>query len=259
MSARYLKRYPDPGARERALSNYGWLASLEPVAILPRLFQAPDGEHLSFEHINGRHALPEDLPMLAAHLGGMHGAAHARGLNQAVLPETYLTRAGCMLPGFPHGRMDAVARELQAGRVPDARLTVHEARELIMGAEGPAAFYKDANPRNFLVTPAGDVVTVDFDDLTLAPFGYDLAKLIVTLAMTHGPIPAPGIAAALGTYNTAAGRQCATLPGVAWEELLSWAEVHHILTSRYAIDGRYPHRWDQARPFAHPTGDRTWP
>jgi len=259
MSTRYLKRYPDQGARERALSNYGWLASLGPVAILPRLFRARHGALLSFEHVKGRHALPEDLPVLAAHLGGMHGAAHARDLHQASLPEPHHTRTGYMLPGFADGRLDAVTRELQAGQVADARLTVHEARELIMGTDGPAAFYKDANPRNFLITPAGDAVTVDFDDLTLAPFGYDLAKLIVTLAMTHGPLPAPDIAAALSTYNTAIDRQCAALPGVKWEELLSWAEVHHILTSRYAADGRYPYRWDQARPSAHPTGDRTWP
>jgi hypothetical protein len=38
----------------------------------------------------------------------------------------------------------------------------------------PVAFYKDTNPRNILITAAGQLITVD--DLTLAPFGYDLAK-----------------------------------------------------------------------------------
>ena len=33
---------------------------------------------------------------------------------------------------------------------------------------------------------------------------------------------------------------------------MDWAEIHHILTSRYAADGRYPCRWDQARPGTHP-------
>jgi Ser/Thr protein kinase RdoA (MazF antagonist) len=142
--------------------------------------------------------------------------------------------------------------------VPDARLSVQQAQLLIMNAGGPAAFYKDANPRNFLITPGGTLVTIDFDDLTLAPFGYDLAKLIVTLGMTHGPIPATSIAAALISYNEAAARHCQTLPIVMREELMSWAEIHYILTSRYATDGRYPFRWDQARPSAAPEEATRW-
>jgi Ser/Thr protein kinase RdoA (MazF antagonist) len=259
MSMHYLKHYPDPGTRQRALSNYAWLAGLEPLIVLPRLLAVPDGEHLCFEHVKGRHALPQDLPALAAHLGGMHGAAYAGELHQARMHEPYRTRAGHALPGFPGGRIDAVARELRAERVPGARLTVHQAHELITGADGPAAFYKDANPRNFLITPARVAVTIDFDDLSLAPLGYDLAKLVVTLAMTHGPIPVPGIAAALSAYNAATARHGEALPGVTWEELMSWAEIHYILTIRYAADGRYPYRWDQARPAPRPAGDRAWP
>jgi len=60
-----------------------------------------------------------------------------------------------------------------------------------------------------LITPDGLPVTIDFDDLTLAPFGYDLAKLVVTLAMTYGELPGEQIAAALFAYNTDAARQCA--------------------------------------------------
>lgn len=258
MSGHHLKRYPDQGTRQRALANYSWLADLEPAVLLPRLIPVPDGEHLMFEHVDGRHARPEDLPLLAAHLGGMHGAAHAAELHQARLPEQYRTRSGHTLPGFPDGRVDAVARELRAGRAPDARLTVHQAQQLIMCAVGPAAFYKDANPRNFLITPAGSPVTIDLDDLTLAPFGYDLAKLVVTLAMTHGPIPATDIAAGLTSYNEAAATHCQSLPGVSWDELMDWTEIHHILTSRYAADGRYPCRWDQARPGPTLEGDSPW-
>jgi hypothetical protein len=29
---------------------------------------------------------------------------------------------------------------------------------------------------------------------------------------------------------------------------MGWAEIHHILTARYADDGRYPFPWGQARP-----------
>ncbi|SBW24220.1 hypothetical protein FDG2_4068 [Candidatus Protofrankia californiensis] len=258
MNTHYLKHYPDQATRQRALGNYAWLAGMRPHVRLPRLLPILDEEHLRFEHVEGRHALPEDLRVLAANLGDMHGAAFDRELHQARLRRPYRTRAGHMLPGFPGRRMNAVARELRAGRVLGTRLTAHEAQKLIMGAGGPATFYKDANPRNFIVTPAGDPVTIDFDDLTLAPFGYDLAKLVVTLATTHGSIPAAEITAALGVYNTAAARHRQALPSVTWEELMSWAEIHHILTSRYAVDGRYPYRWDQTRPAECPPGDRTW-
>lgn len=255
MSRPNLKRYAAPEARHRARSNYAWLAGLEPLIVLPPLSPAPIGENLCFEHVEGRHALPEDLLVLADHLGTLHGAAYARELHRARLPEPYRTRAGHTLPGFPDGRVRAVARELGAGRVPGARLTVDEAQRLIANADGPAAFYKDVNPRNVIVTRAGTLVTVDFDDLTLAPFGYDLAKLVITLAMTYGPIPATDITTALRAYNAATARQHAGLHAVTWDDLMNWAEIHHILTSRYATGNRYPHRWDQIRP----TGDGVWP
>ena len=128
-----------------------------------------------------------------------------------------------------------------------------------MDADGPAAFYKDANPRNFLITPEGTPVTIDFDDLTLAPFGYDLAKLIVTLAMTHGPIPAASIASRADLVQHGCRPALPGTAGVTREELTNWAEIHHILTSRYATDGRYPFRWGQARPSAAPEGATPWP
>jgi Ser/Thr protein kinase RdoA (MazF antagonist) len=259
MSTHYLKHYPDQAARLRALGNYVWLAGMKPHVRLPRLMPISEREHLRFEYVEGRHALPEDLRALAAYLGGMHGAAFDRELHRARLRRPYTTGAGHTLPDFPGRRMDAVVRELRAGRVLGTRLTAHEAQRLITSAVGPATFYKDANPRNFIVTPVGDPVTIDFDDLTLAPFGYDLAKLVVTLAMTHGHIPAADIAAALGAYNTAAARHRQALPSVTWEELMSWAEIHHILTTRYAADGRYRYRWDQTRPAEYLPGDRAWP
>ena len=35
MSGHYLKRYPDPRARQRAEANYRWLAGLEPRRACP--------------------------------------------------------------------------------------------------------------------------------------------------------------------------------------------------------------------------------
>jgi Ser/Thr protein kinase RdoA (MazF antagonist) len=91
-------------------------------------------------------------------------------------------------------------------------------------------------------------VTIDFDDLTLAPFGYDLAKLTVTLAMTNGPLPAWQITAALDAYNTAAAAGCPQAAAVTWEQLMTWAEIHHILTSRYKDRSGYQHSWHDLRP-----------
>jgi aminoglycoside phosphotransferase (APT) family kinase protein len=246
----HLKRYPDGSARHRAEQNYRWLASLPSSFRLPRLLLA-EGEWMGFEHIAGRHAQPGDLTALAYHLGRAHAAANSTTLRNASLAAGLRTATGHRIPGFPGRRLTAVARELESGRVPSPAFTISHAQALLIEAcAGPAAFYKDANPRNFLITADGPVL-VDFDELTLAPFGYDLAKLVVTLAMTHGPLPAPLIASALHTYNTATGH----LPGLTpltWAELMSWADIHHILTSRYHGRSGYRHRWPDLRPASPP-------
>jgi Ser/Thr protein kinase RdoA (MazF antagonist) len=254
MTTVYVKHYPDLAARQAAEANYQWLAGLGTPMLLPPVIAASDLD-LHFEHIDGRHARPEDLATLAAHLGHIHGDAHAKELCHAQLRRQYRTSSGHTLASFPSRRTAAVARELRAGNAPDFALTTVQAQRLLTGADGPAAFYKDANPRNFLLTPAGTTVTIDFDELTLAPFGYDLAKLVVTLAMAFGPMPRSKVEAALNGYNTAAAGHSAALPGVSWAQLMNWAEIHHILTSRYASGDRYPHHWHEVRP----TGGPIWP
>jgi hypothetical protein len=246
MSREFAKRYATAAARKRAEANYQWLTRLQGPAHLPGLRSSGERE-LHFEHVEGRHAGTGDLGMLAGHLGDVHGSAHEAELRKAVLASPYRAADGHMLPAFPAGRIAAVARALASGSVPDARLTTSTASRLVSAADGPAAFYKDANPRNFLITRDGIPVTIDFDDLTLAPFGYDLAKLVVTLSMAHGPIPASAASAALSDYNAAARRH-ANVPAVAWDQLMDWAEVHHILTARYAADGRYSYTWNEVRP-----------
>lgn len=259
MSRPFVKQYPSSAGRQAAQANYRWLAELESRVRLPAL-TAASGPVLCFERIDGRCARPEDLVMLSAHLGDVHGSAYITELHQARLNQPYHAMRGHMLPSFPHRRVDAVARELRAGNVPgDGQMSAAQAQRLLAEADGPAAFYKDANPRNFLITADGLAVTIDFDDLTLAPFGYDLAKLVVTLAMTYGALLGGQIAAALYAYNTAAARQCGALPGVTWTELMNWAEIHHILTSRHAADGRYSRHWHEVRPATYRTGERPWP
>ena len=246
MSGLYVKRYTSAAAAKRAAANHAWLTRLQGPAHLPGL-RATGEQALWFEHVEGRHALPADLAMLAAHLGDVHGSVHQAELRTAELRKPYRAAGGQVLPSFPASRLAAVERELSAGNVPGATLTIRQAQRLIADADGPAAFYKDANPRNFLITPDGTPVTIDFDHLTLAPVGYDLAKLIVTMAMTHGLLPASGIAQALDAYNSTVRQHTATAP-VTWDELMNWAEIHHILTARHASDGRYPHLWNEVRP-----------
>jgi aminoglycoside phosphotransferase (APT) family kinase protein len=242
----HMKHYRDDASRRQAEQNYQWLASLPGPLRLPRqLFSR--GQQVAFEHLHGRHAEPGDLVTLADHLGEAHRSAHTARLEQAQLAAGLRTASGHRIPGFPGRRLAAVARELESGRVPNPAFTVTQAQALLRAArQSPAAFYKDANPRNFLITQTGPVV-VDFDDLTLAPFGYDLAKLIVTLAMTYGPLPPTLVTGALTAYNAATGNVAALGP-VTWAQLMDWAEIHHILTSRYLGRTGYRHSWPELRP-----------
>jgi hypothetical protein len=259
-AAVYIKRYPDIAARARAYANYQWLAGLGSPLRLPALVSGSAPDSLVFEPVEGRHAQPPDLPMLADHLGHVHATAYVRDLHRARLGQPHRTPADHELPSFPRRRQDAVARELHIGTVRGSRLTADCAHLLIAHADGPATFYKDANPRNFLITPAGHPVTVDFDDLTLAPFGYDLAKLVVTLAMTYGKLHGTLIADALAGYNDTASGYRTGIPGVTWRQLMTWAEIHHILTCRYAGNGTYRHSWDKVRPVSWLTGGApAWP
>jgi Ser/Thr protein kinase RdoA (MazF antagonist) len=255
--ALHIKRYRDGAARRGAERNYRWLADLGGPLRLPQLLIA-EGQQLGFEHVTGRHAEPGDLVTLAGHLGEVHAAAHAAELHRARMDRPYRTASGHQIPGFLGRRLAAVTRKLDAGLVPDPAFSIKQAECLLRGACGePAAFYKDANPRNFLVTRAGPVA-VDFDDLTLAPFGYDLAKLVVTLAMTYGAFPAGQITAAIDSYNAAShhwlGPRALTLA-----RLMTWAEVHHILTSGYRGRSGYRHSWHDLRISPAVTGGSRWP
>lgn len=240
-SAGWRKPYRDSSSCAAAAAHHAWLAGLG--APVPALRTVRSTE-LEFQHVNGTHARPGDLPALAELLGGLHRTAYLAELHHAHLGRTYRTTTGKVLADFPSRRAAAVTRLLADRTIPAPRPTPAQALDTLYGALAePACFYKDSNPRNFLITPGGPVL-VDFDTLTLAPPGYDLAKLVVTLAMTHGPLPTAPIRHALALYNAALTRPPhSRLRPVPWPMLMSWTALHHILTSPYLGQGGYQHSW----------------
>lgn len=248
---RYTKRYRDPATCRRAADNHRWLRGFGPPLRLPQLL-ARQSHHLEFELIYGRHVVPADLEVLAAHLGRVHGAAYVKELHQARLDRPYISSAEHVIPDFVTSRIGAVGDRLRFGSVPGALLNPESAARLLLRRiTRPVAFYKDTNPRNVLITPSGSVM-VDFDDVTLAPFGYDLAKLVVTLAMTYGPVPPRAIGRALAAYNISVEQTAPCISGLCWKELIAWAEIHHILTSGYLGYGGYRYSWHRLRPARQP-------
>ncbi|GLW67456.1 hypothetical protein Arub01_56990 [Actinomadura rubrobrunea] len=246
---RWTKHYPDsPDGTARcrtAAAHHAWLASLG--APVPRLLVAHPHK-LEFEHIAGVHARPQDLPALACLLGDLHRVAYEHELHRARLDRPHHTTTGVTIPDFVSHRRIAIIRLLTQRAVPEPALSLSDAMNALDETlAGPAAFYKDSNPRNFLISTNGPVL-VDFDTVTLAPLGYDLAKLIVTLAMTHGPIPDHQIRTALTTYNTALTHAIRELQPVPWKTLMTWAAIHHVLTSPYLGRGGYRHRWTAHQP-----------
>ena len=243
MTEVFTKTYADRAACHTAAANHRWLGRLG--LELPALLAERPNE-LDFGFIHGRHAEPQDLIRMASYLGRVHELAFSAALHRARLDTPFSTGFHHRIPDFVTPRLRAVDARLRSGLVPDPLLSSTDVGLLLRKVAGePAAFYKDTNPRNVLITADGPVM-VDFDDLTLAPFGYDLAKLVVTLAMTHGVLPEIGDA--LITYNAG----LANITAVSWDALMTWAELHHILTSPYLGRGGYAHGWNELRP----QGDR---
>lgn len=245
---RWTKRYPNPASCQTAAAHHQWLAGLgAPVPALRGIGE----QHLEFDHVTGRHAQPRDLLQIADLLGRLHRTAYTTDLHHARLDRPHTTSTGLTIPDFLTSRRSAITTLLTSGALPDTPLTSDQAiQELETAADSPACLYKDSNPRNFLIVTTAttsEVVLVDFDVLTLAPAGYDLAKLIVTLTMTHGPLPDAQLRAALAAYNIALTDAPARLRPVPWTALMTWANIHHILTSPYLGRGGYRHNWSAPR------------
>ncbi|BAJ29050.1 MULTISPECIES: phosphotransferase [Kitasatospora] len=240
----FTKTYLSAQAQQQSLAHHRWIARTNPDVRIPRIVQVRPTE-IDFEHLEGRHGGPDDLVALANLLGHQHTSAHTRELHAARL-DTPHTHDTITITGFADGRRERLHRLLASGTVPEPALTPEAADDwLKQAAIMPAAFYKDSNPRNFLIADA-DVAVIDFDSLTLAPFGYDLAKLVVSTAMTTGPLPEDAIRRAVDAYNHHPRQR--GLPGCSWREFAAWCEFHHVLTTPYLGTNGYRFSWHTTRP-----------
>lgn len=242
MTRTWTKSYANPAKASAAAAHYDWLRDVGQVSV-PDLMSR-DGHELVFAHVPGRHATPADLPYLASALARFHTAAHQH-LAGAPMNEPHQTACGLIIPGFRH-RRERRLLDLLATPSPNTPLTSASVRELISHAGSlPTSVYKDANVRNFLINPGREPVMVDFDALTLAPLGYDLAKLIASTVMTYGPLDSGLLGEALDRYNGLLTE--AALPGCSNDEFAAWTEMHHILTSPYQGRNGYRHPWTATR------------
>jgi hypothetical protein len=232
-AAVFVKHYGSPAAAAAAGRHYCWLASHAGPLRQP-ILHAAAGARIRFEYISGRHAETRDLPRLAALLGDAHGAAWESDLRNAHLDRPHPLRGGGSLGDFQTSRRAALHRRLEQGYLPGTAALRAMLALLEHPAGEPAAFYKDSNPRNFLLTSDGTIFTVDTDDLTLAPFGYDLAKLVATLTMTYGEIHPASIEKALQIYNRAAARHDTRLGITTRGRLGEFLALHEVLNAPYA-------------------------
>lgn len=231
MTTTFTKHYRDPQRAQAARQHRDWLAALDSGVPVPAL-RIASPHRLELEHLGHRQPGRNDLSLLAGALGRLHAAAYARQLHAARPDTPFATPAGLVITDFVTPRRSLLA-------------------QLPVPANGlPMAFYKDANIRNFLLSDAGPAI-VDFDDLTLAPFGYDLAKLIVSTAMTYGRLDSHEVEAALEVYN---GHSAAVGGNTACpvERLQVFAEFHHLCTVRYLHRNGYRYPWPEVRPWTQP-------
>ncbi len=236
----FRKTFSEATRARAAVEHHRWLAGLSTGVDLPAVVQN-FGTVVEFEFVTGTTATPRDAAVVAGAIGRVHRAAWRAGLRQADVNQPFPLPSGHTIAGFAPPRRPRLRAAVDSARGP---LSV-DLIDRWLDADLPAALYKDANPRNVLISPTRGPVMVDFDTLTLAPVGYDLAKFIVTLAMTFGELPSDLVLHSLETYRTALGIDAAACP---LAHIQVWAELHHLLTAPW-IGRHYVHSWDATRPW----------
>lgn len=247
MTDEFTKEYSHSSQARDAAHNHQWLTAL--AAPIPDL-HIVDVNELRLRHLHGHHARPTELAAVASLLGGLHGRAHRTRLRNARLDQDFPTSSGLTLPGFTTSRHARLHHHCQHGLISPEQL--HHGTSALTHAKGqPAAFYKDTNIRNVLITDAGPTF-IDFDDLTLAPFGYDLAKLLFSAAMTYGRLSPATYPTVLAAYEAAVRAEGGPARACSWDNLIQWLELHYLLTVSYLGRNGYQHRWETVRPGTDP-------
>ncbi|WP_051407431.1 phosphotransferase [Nocardia sp. CNY236] len=222
----FIKNYASACLAETARAHHDWLRRLDAAVCIPHLYGLT-GTRMVLERIDGEQPGPTDLPIVAASLGHLHTTAHTRHLHAGRLDQPFQATPTLTLIDFVSPRIAALPQTLAI-------------------SELPVALYKDSNIRNFILTDH-KVAIIDFDELTLAPFGYDLAKLVVSAAMTHGPLSNELIEHTLNSYNS----ETASITDAYCDmrRFQTYTDIHHRLTVSYLDRHGYTHAWPDVRPW----------
>jgi Ser/Thr protein kinase RdoA (MazF antagonist) len=216
----------------RALKHYCWIRELVPHAVPALIDKSEQYNTLSFESLRpAEHIDATSLLNATAVLAEFHAAAIERtsgGMPKGSLLDFESPRRKPLLEAFGSRNTNSPIRIDDLDRVFE------------LAASGPSCVYKDANFRNML-NSKGRIYFVDFDDLTKAPIGYDLAKLWMTLKMSDPLLPNQTLLSCLATYN----HRLSVKTNL--EELSVWLELNWLLTQRY-VGTNYLNRWPDLRP-----------
>lgn len=235
MKGVWIKEYETPSAARAAALNHAWLRAMG--LNVPQLAAwTPASRRLCLGYVGGASPVGlDELSVAVEQIGAWHGAVAGHLSDTA--GSALVLGPGVEISPFMPTRIDALTASATGyGQViaPDDLSRIAS----VVSRSRPSV-YKDMNVRNVLVD-GGTVWHVDFDDLTLAPAGYDLAKLLLSWAMTHGR--RPPMSQLIATYNGAArGGLCS------YEELALWMELNDVLTRRYRSTNRYVHSWSEMR------------
>lgn len=239
MAETFTKHYPDADRCTAAATHHRWFRDLG--APVPALVDIQP-HALVLAHVSGTHCGIPDIPAVASLLGRLHAQAYNRELHAAQMDRPFRIRDRTLMDAFVQPRITALERRRRSGTL---RRQEQEfaAAVVTRAADQPAAVYKDTNIRNVLLSPGSGPQLLDFDDLTLAPFGYDLAKLLLSAAMTYGPLPPKVHRQALATYQQAVQEHGGPATPCPWEDFTDWLTLHAALTSNYLGHNGYRHRW----------------
>lgn len=228
----WAKSYRTTEALRRCVANHDVLTRMgAPVPAIAEI--DVDAGRVRFERIDGTHpGSDRELHLASRALGTLH-----RRVMAVAEDEEVDGHVASLEPFWPR-RAQVLPQRIAS--TAGALLATDDLEQLRrLAAALPVALYKDTNCRNVLIGRDDAVWLVDFDDLTLAPLGYDLAKLIVSVAMTQARRPdLDGLTASyLEALRAPLDLSCFTAL------VLAWCAMHDALTARYIGCNGYRARW----------------